>query len=93
MVALNIRAAKQKGTIFKDEDTCYVEGQLKVGKDVKIGNNVTLKGNVQLGDSVVIESNCLISNSKILKEASSKIFALLKIAKLHPMLRSAHLQD
>ena len=29
MVALNIRAAKQKGTIFKDEDTCYVEGQLK----------------------------------------------------------------
>ena len=34
MVALNIDAAKKKGTFFKDEKTCYVEGDLKVGKDV-----------------------------------------------------------
>lgn len=82
MVALNIRAAKQKGTIFKDEDTCYVEGQLKVGKDVKIGNNVTLKGNVQLGDNVVIESNCLISNSKILKGSIIKDFCSIEDSKI-----------
>lgn len=82
MVGMNIRAAKQKGTIFKDENTCYVEGILKVGKDVKIGNNVTLKGNVQLGDNVVIESNCLISNSKILEGTTIKDFCSIEDSKV-----------
>ena len=82
MVGMNIRTAKQKGTIFKDENTCYVEGILKVGKDVKIGNNVTLKGNVQLGDNVVIESNCLISNSKILEGSIIKDFCSIEDSKV-----------
>ena len=53
-------AAKKKGAIFKDESTCYVEGELKVGKDVRIGSNVTIKGKVTLGNDVCIESNVLL---------------------------------
>ncbi|MDA1056501.1 MAG: NTP transferase domain-containing protein, partial [Proteobacteria bacterium] len=42
LVRINIKSAINKGTIFKDESTCYVEGDLTVGKDVRIGNNVTI---------------------------------------------------
>ena len=56
LISLNVEAAKKKGTIFKDETTCYVEGNLKVGKDVRIGSNVTIKGNVKIGNDVCVES-------------------------------------
>ena len=65
LISLNIEAAKKKGTIFKDETTCYVEGDLKVGKDVRIGSNVTIKGNVKIGNDVCIESNVVLSNVRI----------------------------
>ena len=61
LVALNVEEAKKKGTIFKDEATCYVEGNLKVGKDVRIGSNVTIKGDVKIGNDVSIESNVVLS--------------------------------
>ena len=65
LISLNIEAAKKKGTIFKDETTCYVEGDLKVGKDVRIGSNVTIKGNVKIGNDVCIESNVVLSNVRV----------------------------
>ena len=65
LISLNVEAAKKKGTIFKDETTCYVEGNLKVGKDVRIGSNVTIKGNVKIGNDVCIESNVVLSNVRI----------------------------
>jgi len=65
LISLNLEAAKKKGTIFKDETTCYVEGNLKVGKDVRIGSNVTIKGNVKIGNDVCIESNVVLSNVRI----------------------------
>ena len=65
MISLNVEAAKKKGTIFKDETTCYVEGDLKVGKDVRIGSNVTIKGNVKIGNDVCIESNVVLSNVRV----------------------------
>ena len=65
LVALNVEEAKKKGTIFKDETTCYVEGNLKVGKDVRIGSNVTIKGDVRIGNDVSIESNVVLANVNI----------------------------
>lgn len=65
LISLNVEAAKKKGTIFKDETTCYVEGNLKVGKDVRIGSNVTIKGNVKIGNDVCIESNVVLSNVRV----------------------------
>ena len=72
LVALNIASAKRKGAIFKDESTCYVEGPLKVGRDVKIGNNVTIKGEVILGNNVSIGSNTVLFNTKIGDETMVK---------------------
>ncbi len=74
LVALNIASAKRKGAIFKDESTCYVEGPLKVGRDVKIGNNVTTKGEVTLGNNVSIGSNTILCNTKIGDESTIKDF-------------------
>ena len=74
LVALNIASAKRKGAIFKDESTCYVEGPLKVGQDVKIGNNVTIKGKVILGNNVSICSNTVLFNAKIGDETIIKEF-------------------
>ena len=74
MVTLNIDAAKKRGTFFKDTSTCYVEGILKVGKDVSIGNNVTIKGNVTLGNNVSIGSNVILSNTTIGANSTIKEF-------------------
>ena len=65
LISLNVEEAKKKGTIFKDETTCYVEGNLKVGKDVRIGSNVTIKGDVRIGNDVSIESNVVLVNVNI----------------------------
>ena len=65
LISLNVEEAKKKGTIFKDETTCYVEGNLKVGKDVRIGSNVTIKGDVKIGNDVSIESNVVLANVNI----------------------------
>ena len=78
LVALNIASAKRKGAIFKDESTCYVEGPLKVGQDVKIGNNVTIKGKVILGNNVSIGSNTVLSNTKIGDETLIKEFCSIE---------------
>ena len=74
LVSLNIETAKKKGAIFKDEKTCYVEGDLKVGKDVSIGSNVTIKGKVTLGDDVRVASNVILTNSKIGNSSEIKEF-------------------
>jgi bifunctional UDP-N-acetylglucosamine pyrophosphorylase/glucosamine-1-phosphate N-acetyltransferase len=78
LIALNIQKAKKKGTIFKDESTCYVEGDLKVGRDVQIGNNVTIKGEVKLGNNVCIESNVVLSNVKIGADSTIKEFCSIE---------------
>ena len=78
LVALNIASAKRKGAIFKDESTCYVEGPLKVGRDVKIGNNVTIKGEVMLGNNVSIGSNTVLFNTKIGDETVVKDFCSIE---------------
>ena len=65
LISLNVEEAKKKGTIFKDETTCYVEGNLKVGKDVRIGSNVTIKGDVKIGNDVSIESNVVLANVNV----------------------------
>ena len=78
LVSINIASAKRKGAIFKDESTCYVEGPLKVGRDVKIGNNVTLKGEVTLGNNVSIGSNTVLSNTKIGDETVVKDFCSIE---------------
>ena len=82
LVKMNIKSAKDKGAIFKDESTCYVEGQLSVGKDVRIGNNVTIKGSVRLGDGVVIESNALLSNVNIGSNSTVKDFCSIEDSKI-----------
>ena len=74
LLSMNIAEAKKKGTIFKDEKTCYVEGTLRVGKDVQIGNNVTLKGDIKLGNNVCVESNVVLSNVKIGENSVIKNF-------------------
>ena len=65
LILLNVDQAKKKGTIFKDETSCYVEGNLKVGKDVRIGSNVTIKGDVKIGNDVSIESNVVLANVNV----------------------------
>ena len=82
MVRINIKSAKDRGTIFKDESTCYVEGELSVGKDVRIGNTVTIKGNVRLNDDVVIESNVLLSNVNIGASSVIKDFCSIEDSRL-----------
>ena len=74
LISLNAQKAKKKGTIFKDESTCYVEGDLRVGRDVQIGNNVTIKGDVKLGNNVCIESNVVLSNVNIGANSTIKEF-------------------
>ena len=74
LVSLNIEAAKKKGAIFKDEKTCYVEGDLRVGKDVSIGSNVTIRGKVVLGNDVKIGSNVVLSDTKIGNNSEIKEF-------------------
>ena len=78
LISLNVEAAKKKGAIFKDETTCYVEGQLKVGKDVRIGSNVTIKGSVTLGNDVCIESNVVLANTKIGDNSTVKDFCSIE---------------
>ena len=82
LISLNVEAAKKKGAIFKDESTCYVEGELKVGKDVRIGSNVTIKGKVTLGNDVCIESNVLLSNTRIGANSSVKDFCSIEDSSL-----------
>ena len=74
LISLNVEEAKKKGTIFKDETTCYVEGNLKVGKDVRIGSNVTIKGDVKIGNDVSIESNVVLANVNIGDNSVIKAF-------------------
>ena len=78
LILLNVDQAKKKGTIFKDENTCYVEGDLRVGSDVQIGNNVTIKGDVKLGNNVCIESNVVLSNVKIGANSTIKDFCSIE---------------
>jgi len=78
LISLNAQKAKKKGTIFKDENTCYVEGDLKVGRDVQIGNNVTIKGDVKLGNNVCIESNVVLSNVNIGANSTIKEFCSIE---------------
>ena len=78
LTALNIEAAKKKGVILKDEASCFVEGQLKVGKDVRIGSNVTIKGSVSLGNNVCIESNVVLCNSKVGDNTTIKDFCSIE---------------
>jgi len=78
LTALNIEAAKKKGVILKDEASCFVEGQLKVGKDVRIGSNVTIKGSVSLGNNVCIESNVVLCNSKVGNNTTIKDFCSIE---------------
>lgn len=82
LISLNVEAAKKKGAIFKDETTCYVEGQLKVGKDVRIGSNVTIKGSVTLGNDVCIESNVVLANTKIGDNSTVKDFCSIEDSSL-----------
>jgi len=78
LISQNAQKAKKKGTIFKDENTCYVEGDLRVGRDVQIGNNVTIKGNVKLGNNVCIESNVVLSNVNIGANSTIKEFCSIE---------------
>ena len=78
LISMNVDQAKKKGTIFKDENTCYVEGSLKVGKDVQIGNNVSIKGDVKLGNNVCIESNVVLSNVIIGANSTIKDFCSIE---------------
>ena len=78
LISLNAQKAKKKGTIFKDESTCYVEGDLRVGRDVQIGNNVTIKGDVKLGNNVCIESNVVLSNVNIGANSTIKEFCSIE---------------
>ena len=78
LISLNAQKAKKKGTIFKDENTCYVEGDLKVGRDVQIGNNVTIKGDVKLGNNVCIESSVVLSNVNIGANSTIKEFCSIE---------------
>jgi len=78
LIALNIEAAKKKGVILKDEASCFVEGQLKVGKDVRIGSNVTIKGSVSLGNNVCIESNVVLRNTKVGDDTTIKDFCSIE---------------
>ena len=78
LILLNVDQAKKKGTIFKDENTCYVEGDLRVGRDVQIGNNVTIKGDVRLGNNVCVESNIVLSNVKIGANSTIKDFCSIE---------------
>jgi bifunctional UDP-N-acetylglucosamine pyrophosphorylase/glucosamine-1-phosphate N-acetyltransferase len=82
LISLNVETAKKKGAIFKDETTCYVEGELKVGKDVRIGSNVTIKGKVSLGNDVCVESNVLLSNTKIGANSLVKDFCSIEDSSL-----------
>ena len=78
LTSINVEEAKKKGAIFKDESTCYVEGALKVGKDVQIGNNVTIKGDVKIGNNVSIESNVVLSNVTIGENSIIKDFCSIE---------------
>jgi len=78
LTALNIEAAKKRGVILKDEASCFVEGQLKVGKDVRIGSNVTIKGSVSLGNNVCIESNVVLCNTKVGDDTTIKDFCSIE---------------
>ena len=78
LISLNVGEAKKKGTIFKDESTCYVEGVLRVGKDVRIGNNVTIKGDVKIGNNVSVESNVVLSNVTIGENSIIKDFCSIE---------------
>ena len=82
MTKLNLNAAAKKGVFFKDPSSCFIEGQLKTGKDVSIGNNVTFKGSVVLGNNVSIGSNTLISNSKIGNNTFVKDFSSIEDSKI-----------
>ena len=71
---LNLERLTNKGVFLKDPETCYIEGDLRTGRDVTIGQNVMFKGKVTLGDNVTIGSNVSISNTKISKNSEIKDF-------------------
>ena len=79
---LNFDRLTNKGVFFKDQETCYIEGDLRTGRDVTIGQNVVFKGKVTLGDNVTIGSNVSISDTKISKNSEIKDFCSIESTKI-----------
>ena len=79
---LNLERLTNKGVFLKDPETCYIEGDLRTGRDVTIGQNVMFKGKVTLGDNVTIGSNVSISNTKISKNSEIKDFCSIESTKI-----------
>ncbi len=61
------------GTTFHNPESCWVEFDVDLSKDVEIFQNVMLCGKTEIGEGTTIEPNCIIRNSKIGKNV--KIYA------------------
>lgn len=55
----------EKGVIFADEFTAYIDGEVTIGAGTYIGPCVTLKGNTAIGEGCVIGQNTVIEDSQI----------------------------
>jgi bifunctional UDP-N-acetylglucosamine pyrophosphorylase/glucosamine-1-phosphate N-acetyltransferase len=61
------------GTTFHNPESCWIEFDVDLSKDVEIFQNVMLRGKTEIGEGTTIEANCIIKNSKIGKNV--KIYA------------------
>jgi len=55
----------ESGVIFDDINTCYLDEEVIIEKNVHIGPNVTIKGKSIIKEETFIEGNAYIINSKI----------------------------
>lgn len=55
----------EKGVIFDDPDSCFIDGTCSIGNGTRIGPNVQILGTSSIGNDVVIEGSAYIKDSQI----------------------------
>lgn len=67
-----------EGVEILDHSNCYIDNDVKIGKDTIIYPNVFLKGNTVIGENCIIYPGCRIENSSISTDCEIKDNTLIE---------------
>lgn len=88
-----VKELRNKGVIFKDSDSVYIEDDVNIQKGSIIHPNVFLYGTTKIGEEVSIEPGVIILNSLVEKGALIKAYSYIENAILDLVLLWGHLRD
>jgi len=55
----------EKGVLFEDPATTYIDPEVSIGTGTRVGPNVTMKGNTTIGQDVTIEGTTFLTNTTV----------------------------